>query len=110
MLADIKNFIEDELYNTLDLPHNCLQAHTICILDKYLMVLCNNRQLHDYKIVCDKTNNMPLDIEQGQLRVDLYMNFPPKHNPNWQFEPDAEEHFGGHSRTYVLNTIINKGF
>lgn len=40
-------------------------------LNTYLQSVKNKRSLHDYKVVCDETNNSPYLIDHHGLRVDV---------------------------------------
>jgi len=61
----LSNYIGD--YND-DVTRKSITSQLCNILDQYLV----NRQLTDYLVVCDESNNLPREINLRMLTVDIY--------------------------------------
>jgi phage tail sheath protein FI len=66
----IQNLLNAYLFEANDeLTRNSITATAKHYLSDYV----NNRIIHDYKVVCDETNNPPEDIDRGRLTTDVYI-------------------------------------
>lgn len=75
---DLKNVLANFVYE----PNDAFTRRQIQnIVGNYLANSKANRSIYDYKVVCDESNNLPQDIDNHQLRIDLYVK--PAHSINY---------------------------
>lgn len=68
MRQEIKDEIENFLENTIELDYKLLKMNVEKIVSNY------KKDLIDYKVVCDNTNNTPYTISQNFINVNLYLH------------------------------------
>lgn len=66
----IKEALEDFLYEINDGP---TRNRALIVLDAYMKGIQARRGVYAYRIVCDTTNNLPIDIDNHKMNVGVYV-------------------------------------
>jgi Phage tail sheath protein subtilisin-like domain/Phage tail sheath C-terminal domain len=66
----ISQFAENILFEIND---ETTRSNFLSVITPYLQNILINRGVYEYKIVCDGTNNTPINIDAGQFQADIYI-------------------------------------